>query len=78
MTAVGPNEGQAIMIVPGIPTTPTPTAEDMVRELWDRQQISDVMLRFGRGLDTRDWELYAATLTDPFEVDFSDLTGDSP
>ncbi len=30
---------------------PTPATEDMVRELWDRQQISDVMLRFGRGLD---------------------------
>jgi hypothetical protein len=66
------------MTVPGIPATPTPTTEDMVRELWDRQQISDVMLRFGRGLDTHDWELYAATLTDPFEVDFSDLTGRPP
>jgi len=50
----------------------------MVRELWDRQQISDVMLRFGRGLDLHDWELYAATLTDPFEVDFGDLTGRPP
>jgi pimeloyl-ACP methyl ester carboxylesterase len=49
--------------------------EDMVRELWDRQQITDVMLRFGRGLDLHDWEMYAATLTDPFEVDFFDLTG---
>lgn len=47
----------------------------MVRELWDRQQISDVMLRFGRGLDLHDWDMYAATLTDPFEVDFFDLTG---
>ena len=52
-----------------------PSVDDMVRELWDRQQISDVMLRFGRGLDLHDWELYAATLTDPFEVDFFDLTG---
>jgi hypothetical protein len=40
---------------------------EMVRQLWDRQQISDVMLRFGRGLDLHDWDLYAATLTDPFE-----------
>ena len=31
-----------------------PVAE-MVRQLWDRQQISDVMLRFGRGLDLHDW-----------------------
>ncbi len=40
------------------------TAE-MVRDLWDRQQITDVMLRFGRGLDLHDWDMYAATLTDP-------------
>jgi hypothetical protein len=45
-----------------------PTTDDMVRELWDRQQISDVMLRFGRGLDLHDWDMYAATLTDPFDA----------
>ena len=55
-----------------------PATEEMVRELWDRQQISDVMLRFGRGLDLHDWDMYAATLTDPFEVDFFDLTGRAP
>ena len=66
------------MTVPGTPSTPAPTTEDMVRELWDRQQISDVMLRFGRGLDLHDWELYPGTLTDPFEVDFGDLTGRPP
>jgi SnoaL-like domain len=55
-----------------------PTTEEMVRQLWDRQQISDVMLRFGRGLDLHDWDMYAATLTDPFEVDFFDLTGRAP
>jgi hypothetical protein len=55
-----------------------PATEEMVHELWDRQQISDVMLRFGRGLDLHDWDLYAATLTDPFEVDFFDLTGRAP
>ena len=55
-----------------------PTTDEMVRELWDRQQIGDVMLRFGRGLDLLDWDMYAATLTDPFEVDFFDLTGRAP
>jgi len=55
-----------------------PDQETMVRELWDRQQITDVMLRFGRGLDTHDWDLYAGTLADPFEVDFFDLTGRPP
>jgi len=66
------------MTWPGAPSATTPSAEDMVRELWDRQQISDVMLRFGRGLDLHDWDMYAATLTDPFEVDFGDLTGRPP
>jgi hypothetical protein len=47
-----------------------PTTDEMVRGLWDRQQIGDVMLRFGRGLDLHDWDMYAATLTDPFDVDF--------
>jgi SnoaL-like domain len=62
-----------IVTAPVIPTT-----AEIVRELLDRQQISDVMLQFGRGLDLHDWELYAATLTDPFEVDFFDLTGQPP
>ncbi len=44
-------------------------------ELMDRQRITDVMLRFGRGLDLHDWDMYASTLADPFEVDFFDLTG---
>ena len=46
---------------PGKDTSPaslaSPPVEEMVRQLWDRQQISDVMLRFGRGLDTRDWDM---------------------
>ena len=54
------------------------TTDEMVRDLWNRQQINDVMLRFGRGLDLHDWELYASTLTDPFVVDFFDLTGQPP
>jgi hypothetical protein len=50
----------------------------IVSEMWDRAQISDVMHRFGRGLDLHDWDLYASTLMDPFEVDFFDLTGLPP
>jgi hypothetical protein len=52
--------------------------DQMVRELYDRQLITDVMLRFGRGLDLHDWDLYATTLADPFEVNFFDLTGRQP
>ena len=36
---------------------PPATTDEIVRELWDRQQISDVMLRFGRGLDLHDWDM---------------------
>lgn len=55
-----------------------PTSDQIVQELWDRHQIGDVMLRFGRGLDLHDWEMYAGTLADTFEVDFFDLTGRQP
>ena len=51
------------------------SGEAILAELIDRQRISEVMLRFGRGLDLHDWEMYAATLDDEFEVDFFDLTG---
>ena len=50
----------------------------MLRTLWDRQEIGGVMLRFGRALDLHDWDMYAATLADSFEVDFFDLTGMAP
>jgi SnoaL-like domain len=66
--ATGPGAGQA----------PDDETRRRIQLLWDRQEISDVMLRFGRGLDLHDWTLYASTLTDPFEVDFHDLTGRAP
>lgn len=43
--------------------------------LWDRTAIHDVMLRFGRALDTHDWPLYRSCFQDEIEVDFEDLTG---
>ncbi len=43
-----------------------PVTAQRVQILWDRQEISDVMLRFGRALDLHDWDLYASTLDDPF------------
>ena len=57
---------------------PTFDRDAVLMELLDRQHISDVMLRFGRALDLHDWDMYAATLADPFEVDFFDLTGKPP
>ena len=46
-----------------------------LRQLVDRQNITNTMLRFGRALDLHDWEAYAATLDATFELDFFDLTG---
>ncbi len=43
-----------------------PVTAQRVQILWDRQEISDVMPRFGRALDLHDWDLYASTLDDPF------------
>jgi hypothetical protein len=67
-------------IYPAVQTTGV-TAENrdqVLAELLDRQRISEVMLRFGRGLDLHDWDMYAATLDDEFDVDFFDLTGQKP
>jgi len=44
-------------------TTPAST-EDLVRELHDRAMISELLLRFARALDERDWEGYAALYAD--------------
>jgi SnoaL-like domain len=52
--------------------------ETQIQELWDQKEIEKLMLRFGRGLDTNDMDLYASCFTDPFTVDFSDLTGLPP
>lgn len=46
-----------------------------VRELVDRQNVTNTMLRFGRALDLHDWAAYASTLDDTLELDFFDLTG---
>lgn len=50
----------------------------ILAELLDRQLISDVMLRFGRGLDLHDWDLYRSTMMPELDVDFFDLTGRPP
>jgi ketosteroid isomerase-like protein len=36
------------------------STDDLVRELYDRAMISELLLRFARALDERDWEGYAA------------------
>jgi hypothetical protein len=41
----------------------------------DRAAISDVVIRYATGADTRNWELYASCFTDPCEFDFSSFSG---
>ena len=40
------------------------TTDDLVRELHDRVMISELLLRFARALDERDWRGYAALYAD--------------
>jgi len=45
-------------------TTASRATDALVRELHDRALISELLLRFARALDERDWEGYAALYTD--------------
>jgi hypothetical protein len=51
------------------------THEDMVSALWDEKQVSRVILRFGRALDTGNWPAYRSCFTNPLNIDFKRLTG---
>ena len=39
-----------------------------LQTLSDRALISDQLYRYAKGLDTRDWDLVACVLTDPFQL----------
>jgi SnoaL-like domain len=51
---------------------------DSVNRLEDRAAISDVVIRYATGADTRDWDLYASCFADPCEYDFSSFSGGGP
>lgn len=53
----------------------TPTVEQMVTTLWETSRIEDLMLRFGRALDTGNWAMYRSCFADRFKVNFERLTG---
>ncbi|MGE3510246.1 MAG: nuclear transport factor 2 family protein [Vicinamibacterales bacterium] len=53
----------------------SPADETSLRCLVDRAEISDVQLRYARGTDSRDWELFRSCFTDEIEVDFSEGFG---
>jgi len=43
--------------------------------LWETEQIKNVMIKFGRSLDTGDWLSYRSCFTSPLLVNFERLTG---
>lgn len=51
------------------------TNEEKLLELWEDKQVSKVMLRFGRALDTGDWPAYRSCFTPVVNIDFKRLTG---
>ena len=48
-----------------------------LQTLSDRAVISDQLYRYAKGLDTRDWDLVASVLTDPFHLHAEMLAIDS-
>jgi hypothetical protein len=48
-----------------------------VRNLIERAEISDVVIRFTSALDAQDWQLFRSCLSDEIEIDFYDSTGQS-
>jgi hypothetical protein len=39
----------------------------------DHQQITDVLVRYGTGIDSRDWDLYRSCFTDDCAIDYGAL-----
>jgi hypothetical protein len=52
--------------------------EAKLQMLIDRMEISDTMIRYCTSYDTRDWDSFRSTLTDPFELDFTCWWGGDP
>ena len=50
----------------------TDTLEQRVQRLEDRAAIIDVVIAYAVAIDEADWTTYAAILTDPVHVDFSE------
>ncbi len=52
------------------------TQEQRLARLADINAIHDVMMRFGRGLDRKDWRLYRSCFGARLTLDFSRMTGE--
>lgn len=49
---------------------------DKLQLLVDRAEIEDVVLRYARAIDMRDWKLYHTCFTDELDVDLTELRGE--
>jgi len=49
-----------------------------LQQLWDQQQIRDLMMNFGYALDVKNYDLYRSCYMSEFEVEFSSLTDSEP
>jgi len=54
------------------------TPERKLALLWDKHAVEELMLQFGRALDTRDFALYRSCFAEQIDVDFRELTGFTP
>jgi hypothetical protein len=49
----------------------TTNLESRIRQLEDRTQISEQVIKYAMGVDRRDWVMFATCFTDPVHADFS-------
>ncbi len=49
----------------------TTDLESRIRQIEDRTQISEQVIRYAMGVDRRDWAMFADCFTDPVYADFS-------
>lgn len=49
-----------------------------LKRLLDREEISDVQLRYATAVDSRDWELFRTCFADEVEADYSSVFGTPP
>lgn len=52
-----------------------PMDETALREMIDRQDISDTIMKYATGIDRRNWPLYRSIFADEVEFDFSSFSG---
>ena len=49
------------------------TRTETCRDRQDRQDITDVLLRYATGIDRRDWPLFRTVFTDDCELDYGEI-----